>query len=410
MKYWLLVALCLFITLLYTNEPVLIPYLLPTLVIITVAWHFRNTQYENALLALQESEEKFRDLFENAPLPYQSLDKTGRLLHINQAWLNLIQPPNENLIGRFFHEFVNQDSKAVLDNMLIDIEKQLIGSLILKLECTDKTRLILIKWQVVKNIKKQFQYIHCILIDITEHYEAEQSSKESQATLAAVYDDLVQFTYIAAHHLQEPSRRIVTFAQRLRTQLAEQIQLDQEINTTLTFIEQSATRQKLLVRDIQLYLAAIKPIGRIEKHSLCAVLIKVIKHHATLIKETNAKIEYNDLPTVHFDLPRLYDIFKILIDNSLRYRHPERIPHIKINAETKSGRVYISVTDNGMGIPEDYRERVFLVFERLGTDKSNDSTGIGLSIVRRIIISSHGQVKIQETPNGGTTVLFDLPE
>jgi light-regulated signal transduction histidine kinase (bacteriophytochrome) len=118
---------------------------------------------------------------------------------------------------------------------------------------------------------------------------------------------------------------------------------------------------------------------------------------------------YNDLPPVHLDQPRLYDIFNILLDNALHYRHPERTLHIEISGELKEGRVYYRIADNGIGIPADCRERVFLVFERLQANDRQESTGIGLAIVQRIIKSCHGTVSLDETPNGGTTVLFDLP-
>jgi light-regulated signal transduction histidine kinase (bacteriophytochrome) len=180
--------------------------------------------------------------------------------------------------------------------------------------------------------------------------------------------------------------------------------------TSFDFIEQSALRQRSLVRDIQLYLAAIRPIGEVECNSVMKTLLNVLRHHAHLIRETHARIDYAELPSVHLDQSRLYDIFNILLDNALHYRHPERTLHIQISAESKNGRVYYRVADNGIGIPANCRERVFWVFERLQVNGNPESTGIGLAIVQRIIKSCHGSVSLDETPNGGTTVLFDLPE
>ena len=110
-----------------------------------------------------------------------------------------------------------------------------------------------------------------------------------------------------------------------------------------------------------------------------------------------------------FLLSRVKDIFSILLDNALCYRHPERVPHIIISGELKTGRVFYRFADNGIGIPIECRERVFGVFERLQVQDDQNSTGIGLSIVRRIIESCGGSVSLLETPGGGATVLFDLP-
>ena len=242
-----------------------------------------------------------------------------------------------------------------------------------------------------------------------ERKQSMQILRENQAALANVHADLVQFTYVAAHHLQEPSRRLVTFVQCLQSQLSEIAALNEDVMTSLHFIEQGALRQRALVRDMQRYLTAIEPESPIEQVSVMTTLAKVFIHYSQLIRETKARIEYVQLPPVTIDPPRLYDIFNILLDNALRYRHPERLPHIQISGEVKAGRVYYQVADNGIGIPADCRERVFLVFERLQPNDNPDSTGIGLAIVQRIVKSCQGSISLSETPNGGTTVLFDLP-
>lgn len=243
-----------------------------------------------------------------------------------------------------------------------------------------------------------------------ERKQAMQVLKKNQAALATAHTDLLQFTHIAAHHLQEPTRRLVTFVQCLQSQLTEMHTLSDEVMMSLNFIEQSALRQRALVRDIQLYLTTIEPLAEVERVSVMNVLAKVLKHHEQLITDIHARVDYADLPPATIDPPRLYDIFTILLDNALRYRHPERTLHIQISGALKAGRVYYRIADNGIGIPADCRERVFLVFERLQVNSDPDSTGIGLAIVQRIVNSCGGVVRLDETPNGGTTVLFDLPE
>lgn len=526
--------------------PLLLKYLVPVvgffLLIMGISFYRRNVERKQAMQALQKSESRFRDLFENAPLPYQSLDIDGHLLYVNEAWLELIGCCREQAIGRLFDGFVSASSNSLLVATLAQVKKNNArGSVILELICGDRNekRLVLLKWQVARDNHQQFQRTHCILnditdrhraeqelkeseqrfrlladfapvfiwqtdvnglcnyvnqvwldfvgsalkqgknqgndwlrslhaddcqtclnvyktafaerrpfqmiyrlrrydgvyrwifdtgiprfagdnsflgyigsgIDITERYQAEQALKESQAVLAIVHADLLQFTHIAAHHLQEPARRLVTFVQRLQSQLADGMPvLNDDIMNSLIFIEQSALRQRALVRDIQLYLAAIKPLAVVERVSVMNTLAKVLRHHAQQIRETHARIDYANLPPAYIDQPRLYDIFNILLDNALRYRHAERTLSVRISAEVKAGRVYYHVADNGIGIPDDCRERVFLVFERLQVSKNPESTGIGLAIVQRIINSCQGTVSLEETPNGGTTVSFDLPE
>jgi light-regulated signal transduction histidine kinase (bacteriophytochrome) len=209
--------------------------------------------------------------------------------------------------------------------------------------------------------------------------------------------------------LQEPTRRIISFVQRLKNALTDSSTTNQEIAFTLNFIEQSALRQRALVRDIQLYLAATQPRGEIELIKVKEVLTKVLDSRLTLIKETQAVIECGQLPFVMIDRPRLYDIFSILLDNALRYNQIDCTPKIRIYGELKNNRAYYYVEDNGIGIASEYHERIFLVFERLQVSNNADSTGIGLAIFRRIIQSCNGSVNVKETLGGGTTIVFDLP-
>lgn len=243
----------------------------------------------------------------------------------------------------------------------------------------------------------------------TQRLEAEISErKQAENKLARVHAELQQFTDIAAHHLQEPARRLVSFVQRLKTNLSPE-QLNEDATASLHFIEQGATRQKALVHDIQLYLAANQPRGTMSNIPVADVIAGLLKQRASLIQEIGARIDYNDVCSVYIDRPRLNDIFSILLDNALCYRHPERAPQIRISGELKEGRATYRFADNGIGIPEEYRKRVLGVFERLQVHEDQDSTGIGLAIVRRIVESCDGSITLQETPGGGTTVVFDLP-
>jgi polar amino acid transport system substrate-binding protein len=395
--------------------PLLIKYLVPIiggfLLIMSFGFYRRHVERKQALYDLQESESRFRDLFENAPLPYQSLDINGRFLYVNEAWLELVGCSRDQAIGQFFGDFFSDTSKALLIETLSQFKDNHTGYTVLELMChnSSEKRLVTVKWQIARDNNQQFQRTHCILNDITERYQAEQEFKENQVALANAHDDLVQFTYVAAHHLQEPTRRLVTFVQHLQSQLAG-MRSNDDIMASFDFIEQSALRQRALVRDIQCYLAVIKPIAMMESVSVRKTLAKVLRHHAIQIHKTQAHIHHTHLPRVHLDPPRLYDIFNILLDNALHYRHPERPLHIQISGKSKSGRVYYRVADNGIGIPADCRERVFWVFERLQINGNPESTGIGLAIVQRIVKSCHGTVHLEETPNGGTTVVFDLPE
>ena len=233
--------------------------------------------------------------------------------------------------------------------------------------------------------------------------------KKTAEHLQRANADLAHFTKIAAHHLQEPPRRLISFTQYLKNQLGSEM-LNDDIRMSLMFIEESATRQRALIQDIQRYLAAEQPRAQIECVKLKPVLEKVLQYYEETIKNLNATIIINELPDMMIDKPRLNDLCHKLIDNALHYHHPDRKPVIQINGESKAGKNYYYFTDNGMGIPKQYNERVFQVFERLQVDHDKNRTGVGLAIVKRIVESCEGHIFLQDSDSGGITVVLEFPE
>ncbi|MDD2761743.1 MAG: ATP-binding protein, partial [Methylomonas sp.] len=126
------------------------------------------------------------------------------------------------------------------------------------------------------------------------------------------------------------------------------------------------------------------------------------------IAACKARIEVQSLAPVFLDLPRLTDIFEILLNNALIHAKTDGPTLILISAEKLPNAVRFKVEDNGPGIDENYRERVFGVFEQLQRNPSA-GTGIGLAIARRILESANGTIWIETSTQGGTAVVFVLP-
>lgn len=223
--------------------------------------------------------------------------------------------------------------------------------------------------------------------------------------------DLTRFADVSAHHLMEPARRLTSYAQQLRAKLASLSVLNQddEVATFLAYIERDAARLRTLVRDVQLYLAAGTPRGVIEMEDPVAILHSLQQHLATQLSAV--KLEIGSLPTAMLDRPRLNDLFTLLLDNALRHGRPAdpNVPlNIRISGEREAGFSRFRVCDNGSGIPAEYLERVFGIFERLSA--ADSGTGIGLSIARRIVESRHGRIWLENLPEGGMAVVFELPD
>lgn len=146
---------------------------------------------KQAEINLQASENRFRDLFNNAPLPYQSLDIHGNFLDVNQAWLNLVGCERSEVIGNFFGNFMDESSKKLLADSFNQFQQQgFITSPVFELMSrnTGEIRLIVVHGQIARDEKGVFQRTHCILVDITEQYLAEQQLKENEARFRYIID------------------------------------------------------------------------------------------------------------------------------------------------------------------------------------------------------------------------------
>ncbi|HEX5363957.1 MAG TPA: ATP-binding protein, partial [Gallionella sp.] len=224
--------------------------------------------------------------------------------------------------------------------------------------------------------------------------------------IARANADLQRFAEVTAHHLQEPARRISNYAERLTQQLGDRLD-NAEARLSLEFIGQQARRQKNLLRDIERYLAADQPRGKLESIDVQHLVAEMLRRHEPRISEAGATITVGDLPPSRFDSPRMTDLFEVLLDNALIHGQSEHPLHIAIEGERLGSAVRYRVRDNGPGIEAQYREQIFRLFERLTS--SGEGTGIGLAIVRRITESCGGRAWIEENPGGGCCVLFELP-
>ncbi len=218
--------------------------------------------------------------------------------------------------------------------------------------------------------------------------------------------DLQRFAEVTAHHLQEPARRVASYAGRLRSQLAGRID-DEEVQVSLDFLGQQASRLQELLRDVELYLAADQPRGKVECCSVERALADLLAQLAEPIARAGARVNVGPLPAAVIDAPRLTDIFRVAIENALQHGRGDQALRIDIGGEQSGALVRYQISDNGPGVEEAYRGRVFRVFERLSS--GGEGTGVGLAILRRIVESAGGHAWLEETSGGGCRLVLELP-
>ncbi|MEV0561833.1 ATP-binding protein [Dactylosporangium sp. NPDC050588] len=237
--------------------------------------------------------------------------------------------------------------------------------------------------------------------------EANRMLEQQAAELTRSNRDLEQFAYVASHDLQEPLRKVASFCQLLQRRYARQ--LDERADQYIAFAVDGAQRMQRLIND----LLAFSRIGRLTSGfsdiDLNKVVVDSAEQFESLRESTSAEITFVDLPVVRGEEPLLGALFSNLIGNALKFRHPDRTPHILIDCQQVGEEYEFSVEDNGIGIEPEFADKVFVIFQRLHAKDAYPGTGIGLAIAKKIVEYHGGRIWIDPSQTEGTLFRFTLP-
>lgn len=220
--------------------------------------------------------------------------------------------------------------------------------------------------------------------------------------------ELEEFAYVASHDLQTPLRGIIGFAQLLLKRKGDS--LDDESKELLDLIVEGTGNMQALVRDLLAY----SRVGRVDASKTIidteSLVEDVVDRLLVQVEETNAQIQYGQLPDLHGSTQQILQLFQNLLGNSLRYRKKDTRPEIRIEAEQKDDdRVHFTVSDNGIGMDPAHTDRIFKMFQRLHTADEFPGNGIGLAICQKVVNYHDGEISVETAPNEGATFRFSLP-
>jgi PAS domain S-box-containing protein len=241
---------------------------------------------------------------------------------------------------------------------------------------------------------------------ITERTLAERAIAQHADRLARSNANLQQFTYAASHDLQEPLRTVVTFTQLLAERYGNK--LDGDANEFMNYVITSATRMQLLIADLLTYSRSVHHEDVPLKEVALNGVVELAAHNLQLaIQESGAVLETGSLPTVLADHVQMTQLFQNLVGNAIKYRASDS-PLIRIGADQLGDEWVMSVCDNGIGIPAEYKEYVFGVFKRLHGG-AQTGTGVGLAICKSIVERHGGRIWVESEPGRGSTFKFSIP-
>jgi signal transduction histidine kinase len=248
-----------------------------------------------------------------------------------------------------------------------------------------------------------------------EHHISENEKRAAE--LSIMNKELMAFTYVSSHDLKEPLRKIQIFADRI---------LDKEIDnlsesgqSSFQRIQSAASRMQQLIEDLLTFSRISTTELKFERTDLNSIVEEVKLELSDTINEKKAIIESDELAILDIIPFQFRQLMNNLISNSLKFSHPGLPPHIIITNRFEKGKnlgvselspekkyFHLRLQDNGIGFEKQYSERIFEVFQRLHSKEEYPGTGIGLAIVKKIVLNHNGIIKATSEPNHGAT--FDI--
>ena len=365
---------------------------------------------ERATMAAVESDERFRRVFDQAPIGMAIVSIESRFLRVNRALSVITGYTEEELLAGGPAEITHPDD--------LEAGSELTGRLIAG-DCEDGVREI----RYVRNdgvpvwVRMTMRVVHApsgrplhllsMTEDVTDRKEAEERLHVYADELARSNEDLQQFAYVASHDLQEPLRSIVSFSQLLERRCRGR--LDTDADEYIDFIVRGGQRMQALIRDLLQVSRIESQAGPFAPTDADAVVYGALRSLEAPIREAGASVTVEELPGVMADRSQLDQVFVNLVGNAIKYGRPGVPPAIRIRGRRVGPMVEFAVADNGIGIEPEHFDRIFEMFRRLHTKDEYDGTGIGLAVVRKIVERHGGTVRVESTPGEGSTFSFTLP-
>lgn len=241
--------------------------------------------------------------------------------------------------------------------------------------------------------------------EIAVRQKAEAVLAERSQELARSNAELEQLAYVASHDLQEPLRMVASYLQLLEQRYAGK--LDAEAHEFIGFAVDGAKRMQALIVDLLSYSRVGTKAKSLEAINSDAALKTALLTLRMAIQESGAQVLCAPMPMVLGDAAQLTQVFQNLLANAIKFRGVQA-PLIEVGVESENEFWRFEVKDNGIGIPPEYFERIFVMFQRLHNRSQYLGTGIGLALCKKIVERHGGRIWVESEPGLGSVFNFTL--
>lgn len=402
---------------------------------------------------LRDSEIYFRQLYEQAPLGYQSLDEDGKLIEVNQAWLEQLGYKREEVLGRSFGDFLIPSQVTLFKKNFSKFKSTGVAHVTFDMLRNDHSTVTYqIDGRVRYNKNGGFKQTQCILTDLTERNKAEskllaiqkelqqllEESDQSRMALLSMIEDykmmedqilklnadleqrvrdrtaqlevankeLEAFAYSVSHDLRAPLRAMDGFSSALI--MDYESNLDEQGKHYLTRIKEASQRMGQLIEDLlNLSRVTRRTLNR-EQVDLSSIVTEICNDLQANEPERKMSLTIEEGIIVQADLHLIRIAMNNLVHNAFKFTGKKENPQINFGIKQIDNEKVFFVSDNGVGFNMEYSGKLFSPFQRLHTMKEFPGTGIGLVTVHRIIARHGGQIWTEAKEGQGATFYFTL--
>lgn len=386
------------------------------------------TERKRNELALKESQQKWQQLANSMPVIVWTTDAEGQVDFMNRQWVHFTGQSETDALGTGWVEVVHFDD---VERCLSVWKEARVNEILYEMELRYRTKEGEYRWVLSRGIpiKADDGAVRAWFGTSTDIHEQrtlaqtlEQKVSERTSELSRSNANLEEFAYAASHDMKEPIRKIHFFSDRLRNRLSDK--MEAEDFRLFERMQHASKRMATLIDDLLDYSQATKGVAKLEQIDLNAKVQLVLEDLELEIQEKGAMIHVAPLPVVAGNHRQLQQLFQNLISNALKYSQPGIPPEINISATMVQGSAYrqqvpeheadrqfhkIEVKDNGIGFDQADADRIFNVFTRLHSNTEYRGTGVGLSIVRKVVENHQGYIWAESNLAKGSSFIFLLP-
>jgi PAS domain S-box-containing protein len=372
------------------------------------------------IYTLQGQDYAYRLLIEEFAEGALNVTEDGLIVYTNPGFYHLVNLPYDQVIGSSVFDFIHHESEKEFRRLFKDA---LAGRSKGEINMSSKDRIIPV-YISLTSLQPRLGTIGIIVTDFSEKKRNEKIILDYQKDLELKNQKLTQsnaeldsFAYIASHDLQEPLRKIQTFATRLLEKEYER--LSESGRDHFNRMQRSARQMQTLIEDLLSYSRTNAVERKFENTDIKKLVKEVQSSLREELQQRKATIETDCMGHAWVIPFQFRQLLNNLMSNSLKFSSPDKPPHIKIKSEIVEGSKLkdkkvdpeqnyyrLTVSDNGIGFEPQYHDRIFELFQRLHSRSEFNGTGIGLAIVKKIVDNHNGTITATASLDKGA--VFDI--